>query len=288
MSILTGKKKSVLLLSNWKAFRNGLVNAMMQEYYTKPKIRNFPSSSDEKTNEVHWFEPLKEGGCLVHFKEHKMPLRGLMLMDNFQAAFIYKRGITHFLQFIGGINGFKKKNIFEKIFILVSLLVNYEFYLRFIWNALYDNFLDVKKYSQPVRELYRVMAEFPMERDIACLYLEASQGYRYRWQDIFSELDKTAFLKNPLKETKRLFDTIISREPTEQMKSKWRIMRKGITPLYWYAKIFQRKPLKKIIKIVEEVNLEETKLSREDLYWTNRTDSFDFGGISYEIRKLLN
>ncbi len=285
MSILQGKKKSSLLLSNWKAFKRGLINARMQEYYSKPTIRNI---SYENTQEVDWFEPLPEGGCLARFKEHRMPLRGLMLMDNFQAAYIYKRGITHFLQFIGGVNGFKKKNIFEKIFILISLLVNYEFYLRFIWNALYDNFLGVNKYSQPVRELYKIMAEFPMERDVACLFLEASQGYRYRVQDILSELDKDTFLKNPLKETLRLFDLMTDRETAVQMSTKWRIARKMITPAYWYLRIFKRNLLKKIIKIVERIDLNEIKLSPEDNYWCNRTDSYNFGGISWSIRKLLN
>jgi len=289
MSILTAKKKSNLLLSNWKAFKRGLIMAMMQEYYSKKEIRNI---SNVKTKEIDWFKPL-EKGCLAYFKENKMPLRGIMMMEEFQNANLCKRSIPFFAHFINGTFGFKKKNVLEKIFILVSLKIHYEFYLKFIHNALYDSFLDnPDKYSQPVRELYRVLTEFPMERDIACFFLESDHAYRYRWQDIFSLLDKVAFLKNPLKETLRLFEILMSRENKFFLEGglwhKWKMFKGLITIFYWYARIFQRKLLKKIMKIVEEINLDEIRPSPEDKYWMNTTSTYDFGGISWGIRKLLN
>lgn len=285
------KLETELLISSYKQLKIDLFEDKM-ERYGKRWVRNVPSENDstEKTRTITNFKELRKGS-LVFFEERKEPFRGIRTTEAFQAGFIWKKAIVLLLQFINGKQGFKKKNIFQKIVILISLLVNYEFYIRFIHHALLDHFYDnPDRNSQSVRELYRVMQDFPQERDIVCFFLEADWAYRLRFQDVVSELDKTAFNENPLKETLRLLDLLADRESYQGeggVKTKWVMMKRLIPLAYLYVKIFKRSLFKKIIKAVDNINLGEIKFSKEDQWWAYDTDSYNSKGLSFEIRKRL-
>jgi hypothetical protein len=231
---------------------------------------------------------------LIYIEGEKEPMRGLMENTNFMAGYTWKKAIVLFLMFLMGKGGFPKTNIFDKLLIIYSLKKNYQLYRAFMHFALTDNFYpDPDKYAQPVREVWRI---FPKslwrERDIFCFFMEADFAYRYRLQDIISEFNKEAFKKNPLKEITRLMDLMVQREPEEPeagmgMKRKWNGIKKLLPLAFWYLRIFHNKLYKELIKAGEEINLEEIKPTKEDLYWMNKQESYNFRGLSYEARKIL-
>lgn len=246
---------------------------------------------DAPVREIEWFEPLDKG-CLVYVEGEKEPMRGMNYWTEFVDSFIWKKGIVMFFSFLNGGEGFRKKGLLEKLFLIYAARKYYAFYIKFIHHALWDSLWEkADKYSQPVRELYRVFPEsFEMERDIVCFFLEADHAYRYRWQDIMCELDKAKFKKNPCKEFQRLFQIMIDREPKTSllMKRKWGYFKKMIPFAYWYLKIFKPSILKRLCWAIEDINIDEIKPSREDLYWMNRAESYNFRGLNWSIRKLMN
>ncbi len=240
---------------------------------------------------MEWFEELPQG-CLLYFEGHKEPLRGLVSIEVINAAWIWKRSIVLFLGFLQGNQqyDFEKTGIFKKIAILLSLAVNYRFYVNFINEAIYDyTFDDPKKFSPAIRAIYNVFPEgLKTERDIICFFLN-DHAYLFRFQDIFPELDKEAFRKNPLKETLRLLDLMISRDSEGTMQNKWRMLRKTLPALYYYIRFFKRKLYKQLLKMAEDIDLEKIKPTKEDIYWMNDMESsYKFRGLSREARKLLN
>lgn len=284
--------KSKLLISYFRQFQIDIFEAKMMSY-GKKGLRNFTpvDGKDLSTRTIKNFKVLDKG-CLTYFEEQKEPMRTMRMMEDFQPMFIWKKSIVFLFQFITGKNDFKKKNIFQKFLIVLSIFVNYEFYVRFVHHALLDHFYDhPDRNSQPVREIYRVMPDFPLERDISCFFIEGDWAYRLRVQDVLPELNKGAFNKNPLKETLRLFDILINREgqieTTGGMIDKWRMAKRFVFLGYWYLKIFKKDLLKKIIRAVNELNLEEIKMDKSDRYWADQTGSYQRGGLKHDFRKLF-
>jgi len=230
-------------------------------------------------------------GCLVYVQGKEEPMRGLLWIEDFDKIFIWKRAFTEFINFIGDKEGHKKKNIITKLIVLWATTKQYEMYLRFIHHAIFDViFDDPNKYCQPMRELYRVFPkELERERDLICMFLEGDHAYKYRFQDIVSELNQPAFKKNPLKETIRLVEILKSREVYgKTMWHKWDAMKKVIIIAYWGLKIFKPKLFKTLLKMVGDLNINEIKPSKEDLYWMNLQDSYNFRGLDFNYRMLIN
>lgn len=292
MSFLTQKapQQHTLILNFFQNYRRLIVTRRTMNYHKRLETRNLDPK--DPIREIEWFEELDKG-CLVYLKDKKYPMRGLMYWDDFQAGFIWKKAITMFLRFINGHEGFRKKNIFEKLIILWAVRKQYPFYIQFLHHALYDSIYENQdKYSQPIRELYRIFPKgFELERDILCFFIESDHAYRYRFQDFVMELDKTAFKKNPLKETIRLLEIVKSREPELEHKTmwhKWNAIQKLAPFVYCYLKIFKPSILKRFIQAVGNLNIEEVKMSVEDKYWANEAQSYNFRGLKYNTRKILN
>ena len=284
-------KSDNLLLNYFKNYRRTITGIRVRNYHKRLEDRHIVKDSPVK--EIEWFEE-KDKGCLVYVEGKREPMRGLMYHDDFVASMIWKKALALFLKFIWGNEEFEKegkKNIFELIFILIGVIKMYPFYIKFLHHALYDNIYEnTDKYSQPIRELSRVFpAGMEKERDIICFFSESDHAYRYRLQDVLTELDQKAFSRNPGKETKRLLDILTEREPVEgTMRAKWRALKKVITLIFIYLLILKPKLYRAIKVMVDEINLDETKFSKEDLYWINEQNSFNFRGLSYEVRKTMN
>lgn len=292
MSFLTQTQPKThnLVLMFFKNYRRAITTIRVKNYHKRLEDRHI--EKDAPVREIEWFEE-KDKGCLVYVQGKREPMRGLMYWDDFVAGLIWKKGIALFLKFIGGSEEFagKKKNPLELAIILIGTIKLYPFFIKFVHFALYDNIYEnTDKYSQPVREFYRAFPkEFPLEKDLFCFFSESDHAYRYREQDIMMEVDKEAFKKNPAKETQRLIDIMIAREPVEStMRAKWRVLKKLVPFAFLYLKIFKPKVLKALKKMVEDINLEEIRPSKEDLYWMNEAPSYNFRGLKSETRKLLN
>jgi hypothetical protein len=119
--------------------------------------------------------------------------------------------------------------------------------------------------------------------DAITLVLEHDSAYRYRFQDIIVNLNKYELTRNSKKELCRLMDMLIEREEG-RLSDKWEKVKK-------FAEIalsFPTKIRRELVKILVELNLEELKFSKEDIYWTDYYYSYKFGGKSLEERKLNN
>ena len=290
MSFLTisAPKTHNLILNYFQNYRRTITVMRTRNYHKRLEDRN--QTDTTPVREIEWFEELDKG-CNVYIKGHKYPMRGLMYWDDFMAGYIWKKAVVLYLRFIEGIEEFGHKNIFKKIFLLWATKNQYPFYLQFMHHALWDNIYEqTNKYSQPIRELHRV---FPpgreKERDIVCFFIESDYAYRYRYQDIVMELNKGAFKKNPTKETQRLINIMISREISEgTMRNKWRALNKLVPFIFLYLKVFKPKILKQVFQMVGDLNIDETKPSKEDLYWMNEASSYNFRGIKINARKTIN
>lgn len=134
-------------------------------------------------------------------------------------------------------------------------------------------------YSEPVKELRRVLDIDPIWKDVITLIFQHDMAYCYRMQDILGELDKQAFFKNPTKEAKRLANMLIERE-IQGMNGMGKFRK--IMPLFLL--IFRFMPKKKIKEFIKNIDLEHIKLSKEDIYWTNIVDNYNYRGLSYDQR----
>lgn len=133
-------------------------------------------------------------------------------------------------------------------------------------------------YSEVVKELRRVLTINPIWKDAISLILQNDMAYCYRFQDIIGNLDKEAFEKNPVKEIKRLAKMLMEREIGSGGMAKF----KKVLPLALF--IFRFFPKKKIKRIVKDIDLSHIKMSKEDIYWTNIVDNYNYRGLDFETR----
>lgn len=143
-------------------------------------------------------------------------------------------------------------------------------YLNNIFN-LYPVILKEERWSQPVKELRRILDIDITLKNAISLVFENDMAYRYRLQDILQELNQDNLSKNPRKELRRLFKLMIDREHDNCIKL-WKVLYRLSWLLY-----FLKKPLMKL-------NIDEIKMSPEDIYWSNINESYDMRGLSKEQR----
>jgi len=226
-----------------------------------------------RDNLFEWddFKDLEEG-CEAWLVGEKYPMRSCLNPTKIGIICGIKKIIpTLILNPLGAIDG----------------VINWRRYLEFMWLGMRNVYMDVNFYSQPVREIYRALSGWSEVvnkiRDVICAILEFDIAYRYRAQDILFKLDKIKLIENPLKELERLFTILISREnwATSGMERF-----KGIFPLVRIYFMFNPKKLKQLKEILSRIDINEIKLSVEDIYWTNQAyKDYNFRGISYEERR---
>jgi hypothetical protein len=291
MSFLTSPATQHHLVYNYLTeLKSSITNLRINAYLSRRQTRVL--SEGTKVRNVDWFEELPQG-CLFYMEGKKYPIRGIISIEAVNEATKWKRAIPMFSGFLQGkgIHSLGKKNIFQKAFILLSLFINWKFYIYYIRSVIYDYTYDeIRKFSPPVREIYDLFPkELENERDVFTFFLEADHAYKYRFQDAFSELDKQALRINPLKEITRLMDIMISRESSINLATKWQLIKKTIVPIYYLIKIFNKKLYNQLLKMAEDLDIEKIKPTKEDIFWMNEMDSsYNFRGLSWESRKLLN
>lgn len=290
MSFLTSPAtQHHLVYNDLLELKASITNMRINAYLSRRQTRVL--SEGTKVRNVDWFEELPQG-CLFYMDGKPYPIRGMISIEAVNEATKWKRAIPMFLGFLQGKGkyNFSKKNIIQKGLILISLLVNWKYYIAYIKSVIFDyTFDDPKKFSPPVRVIYDLFPkELEDERDVFTFFLEADHAYKYRFQDIVSELKKEAFKSNPLKETIRLIDLMISRD-SPGLVVKWQMLKKTIVPLYYYIKLFNKKLYNQLLRMVEDLDIEKIKPTKEDIFWMNEMDSsYNFRGLSRESRLLLN
>lgn len=158
-------------------------------------------------------------------------------------------------------------------------------WLAEIYEAEYEKYqIEETRLSKSSREILRVLKSFAKnERHIKAvwcivMFWELDFAYRYRGQDILSELNKDN-LSNVKKEIERLFKIGMDRE-VKGLEVKWKIFRKALSIALLFPKV-----KKAARKFLFEINLEEIKPSINDLYYMSRYTDYNFAGLPYKIRK---
>lgn len=140
------------------------------------------------------------------------------------------------------------------------------------------------KYSDAVREVYRAYSVVPWGeteeekhlrlqlRDLFCMYLECDNAYRFRFQDLFPELDKQALRKDPYTELKRVYDIAISRELKREIKDTW-VLVKWLIDHYLPSDKAMRKLL---INVSCQIDVEKIKLDEADISYCRPRKDYVF------------
>lgn len=267
-----------------QAIENSFLESSVRNYNAKKNLTHIDLTGAMETLR---FEKLDKGG-LVYMKDEAYPMRISASYEKVVTVVTAKKIMAVIA------NTIRDEGIFKNLFLVLGIMQSWQVYVIWIHNflkgALQDN---PDRYSQPVREMYRAFNSVFGEsqpitpimrmRDIVCAILEYDTAYRYRFQDIVSELNKENFNKNPHKELKRLISILSVRENVagdEQSRLHGTLKILKIVPFFLlYLRIFGRNFWKGIQKIVNEMDINEIKPSVEDTYWMNKHTDYDFRGI---------
>ena len=172
----------------------------------------------------------------------------------------------------------------KRIITLLAVKFNFNLFPEWLGYIMSLNscLLKPEHYSQPVKEIRRVLRWKIDDNlvDAIGLILEYDMAYRYRLQDIIVLLDKG---NDPVKEIIRLIDILITRDiGNDGMIVKYRNLQKFLPFLIF------GKTKRLLARIFRDIDLEEMKLSKEDIYWTNEFGLYNYRGLSVEERKNEN
>jgi hypothetical protein len=111
-----------------------------------------------------------------------------------------------------------------------------------------------------------------------CMIIEYDDAYRYRLEDIFSELDETALYANPRKELNRLAAIMGSREVRgDASKFGWIMKAVG-------AALLHPKVKKAFLDAFRGIHIENLKYDEADRYHCLRRDDYNHMGLTIEER----
>jgi hypothetical protein len=220
----------------------------------------------------------EDGGVRMYINSLELPVRLCPNTDSLNIIAIYKRF------FISIVRGNLLQKIIGLIFILSSKKWLYE-WLEYTFN-LNQILLKDEHWSQPVKEIRRVLKNRfnPVLIDAISTILEYDNAYRFRLQDILSELDKSQ-LKGfkVIKELQRLFDIIHTRELSQNPVERTWLNMKKFTYLLIIPQI-----RKLVIDILKDLNIDEIRFNNEDLCYINKYGVYSYCGKTLKERNGLS
>ena len=260
-----------------------LMNWISREMKELPELQ---SEIPKDTNPILKVEFPPDGGILTYMQGFEHPYKGFPLAEFVEKVDTIKKLSRNMLS--GFYHSIKSRNKFLLFFMFPSILIARDAFYTGIYTfyRVIERFrVKRDKYSKAMREVYRAF-NYPrlkenmkileirlMLKDLVTMLLEFDNAYRYRFQDIITELNKENLKANSVKELNRLLDVISEREKTQEIKDTWRLLRMGLN----YYLRFDRKLLKMFVDVFSELNLDEVKLTQEDkLYCAKRYD-YNFG-----------
>ena len=262
----------------------GLMNHIAEEMREIPYIPSEqPSKTD--TSALLKVEFPNEGGVLTYMQKYRTPYKGYPHHEFVEKIDIIKKLNRAMLS--GLYHQLKRYNKVKFLTLLPGLWVAKDAIRA--WVHAFDRTVErfrikPKRYCTFIRELHGSFPEGEFEgkiRDLLCMILEFDNAYRFRAQDVLSELSKVSLVKNPIKELVRLIDLLRSREKTQEISDTWTLVRS----LLKYYLMFDRKLLKIIQVALLRIDLDEVKLTDEDkTYCIPRTD-YRFGFMANPTEK---
>ena len=200
-----------------------------------------------------------DGTILTFLKEEKYPVKAYPDIETVWFVAYYKRIVPLIAKSLADMNWFKR------IITVLAIKWNYKIFIEWFdkMSKMGRFLLKDEYFSKPIRELRRILKNRMDDHliDAITMAIEYDSAYKFVFQDIVPLLDKENFKENPYKELQRLFDIFISRNDGGIDK---------FTNMYKFFLLYlklNRKLLKQIKEIVEELKIEEIEPSPEDRYW---------------------
>jgi len=257
-----------LIFSEYYSTIKANLTARKNEELYRRMLREAPAPVPSDISDKKVYNPIIErieftkNGIVSYLEDEKYPVRFYTPHEAVDVITVYKR----LFRLMAG------KGI-------IGLLILY--FGRKIWIEWTKHYftynpvlLKEECWSQPVREIRRVLKIDETLKDAISVIIQNDMAYCYRLQDILGELNKD---NNPIGEIKRLANLYISREHGSSLL----IIVKKARKYLWLLRF---KGLKEIKAMMMDLNIDEIKLSKEDIYWTNIVPSYNYRGISYEER----
>lgn len=241
------------------------------------EIAELPSEAPKDVQGITLVEFPEKGGVLAYMSEMPYPYKGFPFFEFVDKVDVLKKISRSVLS--GLYHQLKRKKLLLLTLLPAVWLVKplMRMYLYVVYRQI-DRFkLKREMYSDAVREIYRAFTgttEFhQMFRDALCMILEMDNAYRYRFQDIIVNVDKTALLKNPRKELIRLLEILSQRENTQDIKDTWFLMKLTLN-LY----LVSDKELREYLKnSIFGLNLYDVALKIEDKCFAAGRKDYTFG-----------
>ena len=104
--------------------------------------------------------------------------------------------------------------------------------------------------------------------------IEFDNAYRFRFQDIVAELNKENMIHNPIKEIKRLFDILIERENSQELKTKWKLAKYLTVTLIR----FNTTARKFVQRLSSTLDINKIKMDEHDRYFMFNRNSYNHEG----------
>lgn len=112
--------------------------------------------------------------------------------------------------------------------------------------------------------------------------LQWDNSHRYRFQDVFGEIDKDAFMKNPAKEMRRLVIVQVSRERGwHDDKARYFVVGWVVRMVFFFKPAVRRL----VVDFIREVDIDEVKLDEADEYHNLLRPDYDIHGWPIEDRQ---
>jgi len=237
-----------------------------------------PEGLDEgkTTKSVKRVEFPKEGGIFVFYSDDELPSKGFPCSETVENVDEMKKegkAIAWGIQRI--ISGSKLKTFLLFLIFRKQVWEMARAIVESMWALIKRYRSKPIMYCQCVREIYRVFdiaivreddqivrGVIEKIRDIVCMFLEFDDAYRYRFQDVFIELNQEEFNRNPERELIRIMDILISRD-TIVPKNKWEMVKKFISLM-----MVQKRIRKIITNMVREINLKEIAMDEIDNHYS--------------------
>jgi len=289
---------------------NGIVAEMKE-------VAILPSEVPKEVNALERVEFPDEGGVHTYMENQKYPYKGfpfLEFVDKIDYVKKISRGIlsalyhmiqTHEVLYIG--DEYKKNGKITTLrfagWFATKFGITGRWLTRMMRAEIYTfaRFIDRFKmkpirYCDAVREVHRAYSVNYageseqakqlrlMLRDLFCMYLESDNAYRYRFQDVFAEVNKKAIEKNPVKEFHRLYDIMIGREVKQEVKDTWALV-KWLIDNY----MTKDKEMRNLMKNVSlQMDVDKIRLDEMDKSYCRPRVDYHFGFVKEEKINVSN
>ena len=258
------------------------MNQIIQEMKEVPVLE---SEKPTDVNSLIKVEFPEEGGVLTYMENHAVPYRGFPYFEFVEKVDLMKKLSRGMLS--GLYHSIFRRSRFVLFLMLPLVFVARD--LLFAWVYTFYRLtlrsrVKATRYSRTIRELYRAF-DAPrgnedvktlelrlMIKDLACMFLEFDNAYRYRFQDVIVELDRDAVRKNPVKEILRLLDVMSSREKTQEVRDSWTLIRVAVK----YYLRFDGKLKRMLSDVLAALDLEKVALTAEDEHFAGLRRDYRF------------